>query len=278
MRVIITGKSGYISNNLKFYLEKNNFDVDLLSVRNNNVSDLNIDGYDVIVHCAGIVHQSRNINEKLYFSINTELTSKLAEHSKKSGIKHFIFISTMNVYGINSGNINSNTKENPVSLYGKSKYDAEIALNALADSTFKISVLRPPMVYGNNCPGNYHRLSALAKLTPLFPKVDNKRSMIYIENLCEFINIIAHNRLDGLFFPQNDEFVNTSEMVKKIAEVNNKKILMVNAFGNILKNSNIGLLQKLFSDLTYSMELSNPFDYNIVDFDESIYKSELNKL
>src|SRR5699024_450683 len=96
----------------------------------------------------------------------------------------------MSVYGLEEGVIDDNTPLNPTTHYGKSKLQAEEKINELNNNSFKVAIVRPPMIYGKGCKGNYQRLRRLALITPVFPYIDNKRSMIYIDNLRAFISIL----------------------------------------------------------------------------------------
>ena len=177
--------------------------------------------YDVIYHIAAIVHVKENDTEK-YFSVNRDLAVEVAKKAKAEGVKQFIFLSTMGVYGKETGFINESTKPNPKTPYAHSKLEAESLLSELADDTFKVATLRPPIVYGKDCRGNYPRLAGMALKLSLFPKVKNERSMIFIDNLSEFVRLVMDKELSGLFFPQNKEYVNTTELVQLIAKVHGK--------------------------------------------------------
>ncbi|NLY45100.1 MAG: NAD-dependent epimerase, partial [Tissierella sp.] len=158
----------------------------------------------------------------------------------------------------------------------------EELIKQLGDESFKVAIIRPPMVYGKGCKGKYPRLTRLAVKTPIFPDVDNKRSMIYIDNLSEFVRLLIDNNSSGLFLPQNSEYVNTSEMVKLIAGVHGKKIIMTKIFNPILKRLDVSIVNKVFGDLVYGKELQNDtgtsiykyFIYETVSFKESIIQTE----
>jgi UDP-glucose 4-epimerase len=208
--------------------------------------------------------------------VNRDLAYETAQKAKADGVGQFIFMSSMSVYGIENGVIDKNTSLKPNSAYGKSKIEAEELIIKLADESFVVATLRPPMVYGKGCRGNYLRLAGLALKTPIFPKVDNKRSMIYIDNLSEFIKQLIDNRSGGLFFPQNAEYVNTSGMVRLIAKAHGKKIVMTKLFNPLLKLLNVSTVNKVFGDLVYEMSMSEyESDYRVCGFRESINKTEL---
>ena len=124
--------------------------------------------------------------------------------------------------------IDENTIPTPANFYGDSKLQADVAIRELADDNFKVIVLRPPMIYGKGSKGNYPVLAKLAKKLPVFPDVDNERSMLYIENLCEFlcqVMLVRKIRRNVIvLIPQNAEWTNTSVMVRQIANISGKKI------------------------------------------------------
>ncbi|MBR1444477.1 MAG: NAD-dependent epimerase/dehydratase family protein [Firmicutes bacterium] len=272
MKMIITGKKGYIASNLYNYLTKKGHSVSRVSLRDTDISLLDMSGCDVVIHCAALVHKKeKNYTIDDYMNINCRLTKELAEKAKASGVGQFIFLSTMSVYGMQSGIIDENTEEMPVTFYGKSKLAAEKELEKLSSDKFKIAVIRPPMVYGADCPGNYARLSEFAKKTFVFPYVENKRSMIYIENLCEFISLCAEHNSEGIFLVQNREYVSTMDMVRNIKK---KGIYYSKFMGKIVSAMKFGVFAKLFGDLYYVQIPYFEGRYLITGFKESIERSE----
>lgn len=278
-KILITGANSYIGQSLENWLDKSqgDYQVDTLDMINPAWKEYDFSPYNSIFHVAAIVHKNeKNLNQDLYNKVNRDLPIELASLAKKAGVKQFIFLSSMSVYGNEEENITKNTATKPSTYYGKSKLAAEVGLKELADESFHVLVLRPPMVYGLNATGNYTRLSKLSKLTFAFPKINNQRSMIFIDNLMEFIKQAIDCKLSGLSFPQNKEYVTTSTLVKTIRQANEKKTLLTSLFNPILNQmSGIGQFNKLFGNLVYDQVLSQEaFDYNVVDFEESIRKSE----
>ena len=191
----------------------------------------------------------------------------------------FVFLSTMSVYGIVTGRITANTKPSPTNFYGKSKLKAEEALRTMQSEDFLVSIVRPPMIYGRDCTGNYSLLEKLAIKIPFFPKTNNERSMLYIDNLSEFFRLVMENEAAGIFCPQNQEFVNTSEMVEAIRKSYGKFGMTIPGFGWLLTifAGKISLFAKVFGTLTYDKSMSvykNIGNYQIVDFGESIHGSK----
>ncbi|MDX6153993.1 NAD-dependent epimerase/dehydratase family protein [Marinococcus sp. PL1-022] len=284
-RLLITGGNGYIGSSLKKWLKhySNDYIVETISLRDESWKNANFSNYDVILHLAGIAHVSSDSKQKeLYYKVNRDLTIEAAEKAKKDGVKQFIFMSSIIVYGdnsLNNGVITSSTIPYPKDFYGDSKLQAEQGIASLDSEGFKVAIVRPPMVYGENSKGNYPRLASLAKKTPIFPKVENKRSAIYIDNLCEFIRLTIEDQASGVFFPQNKEYISTSELVRLIAEVNGKNVMLTkifNPFINLLSKK-VNIFYKLFGDLVYSKSMSEyKVNYRIKTLKESIIKSENN--
>ena len=274
-RILITGANSYIGASFEKWLAQwpDEYSVETVDMIDGSWREKSFAGYDVVFHVAGIAHiKETKKNESLYYLINRDLAYEVAEKAKNDGVPQLIFLSSMSVYGIETGVIDKETSVNPKSAYGKSKFQAEELINKLADDSFTVAILRPPMVYGKGCKGNYPRLAKLALKTPIFPLVDNKRSMIYIDNLSEFVKQICDNTIGGLFFPQNSEYVNTSEIVRLIAEAHGKKIIMSKLFNPILKILNFSTINKAFSDLIYIHNIAN--DIDSISLEKSIKLTE----
>lgn len=261
MNILVTGETGYIAKSLSAYLNSKLIDSSLFqkSVQNREKNNLDLKEIDVLIHLAALVHKKETPDsERLYHQVNTELTCQLATKAKTLGVKQFIFFSTMAVYGDVQGEINYQTNTNPVTFYGKSKLAAEKKLLELQDEHFKVCIVRPPMVYGPKCPGNYSLLSKLSRKTFIFPKVENKRSMLFINNLNEFIFQLIQNKESGTFHPQDPQYINTSSMVREISKVHGNSIHFNKLVGRVLKLliGNKMIYKKVFGDLYYDRELS----------------------
>lgn len=281
-RILITGEGSYIGRSFKRYVSsREDVQVDELDVRGETWKEKDFSSFDVILHLAAIVHISNPSKEmeSVYNQVNTQLPYELAQKAKREGVEQFIFMSSMSVYGEVLGDrvITKDTQERPDSFYGKSKLAAEQHLAELESEDFKLAVLRPPMVYGYQAKGNYKRLSKLVQKLPVFPLVQNERSMIYIDNLCEFIRLIVQNQDSGIFYPQNQDYVNTSQLVKEIKRTHGQRVALLPAFNWMLKGLSryVSTLNKLFSDLTYEKEMSSySQSYQVADFRRSIEKTE----
>lgn len=288
-KVLITGENSYIGTSFENYINANfskDYEVDTVDMIDGSWREKSFAGYDVVYHVAGIAHSdSGKISaekEKLYRSVNTDLTIETAKKAKVDGVKQFIFMSSAIVYGDSApiGKkkvITKDTPANPANCYGDSKVQAELGILSLQDETFKVCVLRPPMIYGKGSKGNFPTLEKFAKKLPLFPYVKNERSMIYIGNLVEFVRLMIENEEQGIFYPQNKEYSNTSELVREIGKVNGKKVRLVKGFGWALKIMShlTGLVNKAFGNLSYDMSLSEyKQDYRLFSLEESIKETE----
>lgn len=282
-KILITGENSYVGNSLAKWLENDSqrYSVNRISLRDESWKEQDFSIYDVIVHVAGIAHVSRDPKmEETYYKVNRDLTIETAKKAKSEGVKQFIFLSSIIVYGENIDNkgiITKDTLPEPSNFYGNSKLQAEKGIESLDDSDFNVAILRPPMIYGKGSKGNYPKLAKAAQKLPIFPDMDNQRSMLHIDNLSEFIKLIIDNQEDGLYFPQNQEYVNTSEMVNMIAKVHGKKIKLTKIFNPILNlmRNKVGIINKVFGNLVYEQSMSDYIgDYRVRDFEKSIELTE----
>lgn len=264
-KILITGAGSYIGTSFEKYMEKfgNDYSVDTVDMIGDSWKSKSFSGYDSVFHVAGIAHQKETLeNAHLYYEVNRNLAIATAKKAKREGVKQFILLSSMSVYGMETGVITKKTIPHPKSHYGKSKLQADEKIVKLNCDTFKVAILRPPMVYGKGCKGNYQRLRSFALKSPIFPDYPNKRSMVYIGNLCEFVkNTIDKNR-QGLFFPQNAEYVNTSKIVKLISVKYGKKIRFTKAFNWAIYVAPLKVVKKVFGNLTYeTVDLVSKFEF-----------------
>ena len=283
-KVLITGANSYIGTSFERYMGKfpNDYQIDTIDMIDGTWREKSFSGYDVVYHVAGIAHSDNGKiskeKEQLYYRVNTDLTVETAKKAKEDGVKQFIFMSSAIVYG-NSAPIGKkktitiDTPLSPANCYGDSKVQAEKGILPLSDESFKVVILRPPMIYGKGSKGNYPILEKFARKLPIFPYVKNERSMLYIENLAEFVRLMIENEESGIFFPQNAEHSNTSELVKMIAAANGKKVRLIKGFTWALKLMGLftGLVNKAFGSLSYEQSLSEyKEDYRIKSLSESI--------
>lgn len=269
-RILITGANSYIGTSFEKYIKESfadQYEVDIVDMIDGSWRQKNFFGYDTVFHVAGIAHSDNGKisaeKEKLYRNVNTDLAIETAKKAKADGVKQFVFMSSAIVYGDSApiGKekiITKNTPVDPANCYGDSKVQAENGIRPLEGENFKVVILRPPMIYGKGSKGNFPILEKIAKKTPIFPKVENQRSMLYIGNLVEFVRLIIQNEETGIFWPQNSEYSNTSEVVKMIAEAKGRKIVLLPNFEWVLKLMShfTGMVNKAFGNLAYEQGMS----------------------
>lgn len=297
-RVLITGAGSYIGEYFQSYASEyygDNFTISTIDMQDPVWKEHDFSKYDIVYHVAGIAHADAgnvsNETKEKYYSVNTDLAIEVARKAKTEGVKEFIFMSSMIIYGESAPYgekkvIDENTIPAPANFYGDSKLQADVAVREQADDNFKVIVLRPPMIYGKGSKGNYPMLSKLAKKLPVFPDVDNERSMLYIENLCELlcqIMLVKNFEKNAIvLIPQNREWTKTSEMVKEIAVVSGKKVCKLGILNSAVAVASkvpgkIGnLVNKAFGDSCYEQEISiyEGIDYQNISLRKSINRTE----
>lgn len=288
-RILITGINSYLGGRFRQYMEQfPDYATVSISMRDGAWRGEDFTGFDVVYHVAGLAHSDngRISPEKAqkYYEINTDLTKELAKKAKREGVKQFIFMSSAIVYGDSAPigrrrRIDRSTVCTPANCYGDSKLQAELGLRRLEDKNFRVVILRPPMIYGPGCKGNYPVLSLFAQRLPVFPYVDNERSMLFVDNLMAFVKVMIDNEESGTFFPQNAEYSNTSELVRMIAEAHGKKLILVRGFTWALKFLGFftALVDKAFGSLSYDMPMSEypGGEYRLYSLEESIRITEV---
>ncbi len=253
-KILITGANSYIGVSFENYIKTNypdEYAVDTIDMIDGTWREKDFSGYDAVFHVAGIAHQKETKeNAALYYRINRDLVADVATKAKADGVKQFVFLSSMSVYGLETGVITKDTVPNPKSNYGKSKLQAEELIERLQDDSFKVAVLRPPMVYGKGCKGNYQTLRKFSLKVKMFPTLTNRRSMIFIDNLSVYVEKLIATDSQGTFFPQNPATVCSKDLVKAICEQNGVKLLLCPLF-NLVKIVPISAVDKVFGNLVY---------------------------
>ena len=292
-KVLITGANSYIGVSFEKYVAEHYSDQ--LSITTIDMIDggwrkKEFSSFDIVYHVAGIAHADvGNVSDEIkakYYSVNTNLAVETAKKAKADGVKQFVFMSSSIIYGNSapygkSKRITKETKPQPANFYGDSKWQAEKSVRGLSSDLFTVTILRPPMVYGKGSKGNYSVLAKMAKRLPVFPDVQNERSMLYIENLCEFLCQVMIRGEGGIFWPQNAEYSRTSELVKIIAEVSGCKLKVSKAWNwwvsmaGKIPGRISDLTNKAFGNLSYDQGISiYDFDYQVVDLHTSIERTE----
>ena len=215
--------------------------------------------------------------EPLYYKVNRDLTIEVAKHAKAAGVKQFVFMSSQIVFhesqSLKTEVLTADTKENPNGFYGDSKLQAEKGLHELECDCFKVCILRPPMIYGPNSKGNFPRLAKLATKVPVFPCWHNKRSMLYIDNLAEFVKQAVERQLCGTFYPQNRELADTVEIIRYFAKAAGHKVWITKLLNPLVWLGSFILqpINKMFATYYYDPKMSvADFDYQLVSFEESL--------
>lgn len=281
MRILVIGKNGYISRCFQKYMKKYpDIDVVAISVRDESWKDFSFEGFDAIFNTTGLAHDNaRKGSREQFMYLNSILPSELAKKAKNENVKIFINMSSLIIYGEMSelGSeefINSKTIPNPEGVYGESKLTGETILNKLADKDFKIAIIRSPLVYNENAIDNFLKLKKYALTIPLFPYIENRRSMIYSDNLCELVKLIAENKEGGFYYPQQEVHICTSKLVKDLANAARKNMCLTRLFNPLifLLSKKLLMMRKVFGSLAVDLNESNHFDnrYRIVDYKESI--------
>lgn len=293
-KVLITGANSYIGMSFEKWMAKmhpGEFEIDTLDMQDDAWRNEDLSKYDVVFHVAGIAHADiGHVTEErkaLYYRVNCDLAIETAEKVKNARVKQFVFMSSIIIYGDSAplGKkkiIKKNTKPHPANFYGDSKWKADKGIRKLNSEDFHVAVLRPPMIYGKDSKGNYPVLSRLAKFLPIFPKINNERSMLHIDNLCEFLFLLMESGEGGIYFPQNAEYVKTCEMVKEIAKCVGHRIWItkvLNLFVRIagkIPGKISGMVNKAFGNLVYEKSMSESFagKYQVRKLRETIRATE----
>jgi len=272
--ILLTGANGFIGN---YFTEKykKNYNIETFSFLNDNFKELNLSSTGTVVHLSALVHQMGGASEEEYERVNVAQTLELARKAKESGVKQFIFMSTIAVYGIETGVINEESDCNPISDYGKSKYKAELELQKLEDDNFKVSIVRPPIVNGYNAPGNMKSLISLVSRVFILPfgNIQNRRSMVYVGNLCYLIDVLVRfpirsGMTNNIFLASDDEPLSTTRLIELITENLNKKVylLKIPFFQSFLKLVKPSFHKRLYE----SLEVDNSITKKVLGF-ENLY-------
>ncbi|WP_026767798.1 NAD-dependent epimerase/dehydratase family protein [Selenomonas ruminantium] len=292
-KVLITGANSYIGISFELYVAEHypkEISIDTVDMIDGSWRKKDFSVYDVVYHVAGLAHADvGNVSEAVkakYYAVNTDLAIETARKAKAQGVRQFVFMSSAIIYGESAPygkkkRITRDTDPKPANFYGDSKWQADKGVRKLADDSFTVTVLRPPMIYGKGSKGNYPILGKMAKKMLFFPDIDNERSMLYIENLCEFLCQVILRGEGGVFWPQNAEYSRTSELVQQIATVVGHTIWVSGVWNwAVVLASKMpgkigGLANKAFGNMSYDQSMSRyDFDYIVADLKTSIERTE----
>lgn len=292
--VLVTGANGFIgkflSNDLraeKFYFlsqksnENNNwYKVNDFSGEKNLDFSTVLHKISVVVHLAAVAHKY-NVNEGYIYKVNYTAALVLAKQAADAGVKRFIYLSTINVYG-EQEHIDINVELTPTDFASKLRFNVENELIKLGlESGMEIVIIRSPLVYGKSAPGNFGTLLKLAKNNLPLPlgAINNQRSFVAIDNLVDLIvTCIDHpNAVNQTFLVSDDESISTSNLLKKLALAAGKKPWLIPIPVPFLKviASIVGkkaVIERFSSSLTVDIEhTKNTLNWNPpITLDEGI--------
>lgn len=277
-KILVTGASSYIGRSFIDYLRQwpEEYAITTLSLRGEAWRSFDFSPYDVVYHLVGVAHRKETKeNAWEYYSINRDLAVETAQMAKAAGVKQFLFLSTSSIYGMESGVITKDTVPHPKTNYGKAKLQAEQVLLAMGCDSFRVAILRPMLVYGKDCRGNFQKVLKLVRKSPVFPRIHNRRSLIYIDNLSAFVKLAIDRQLDGIYFPRDRENVDTFAIAQGTARAMGKGLYMSWLLGAALWLGRdwFAMTRKAFGDLTYEDTEEFDYEYCVVPFDEAISRS-----
>lgn len=218
-RILVTGARGFVGSH---WFESSHLRDQSIatSLQSQAVSEVKFEGIDTIVHMAGIAHRMGQPSGSIYYEVNRDLTLAFAQRAREAGVRQFIFLSSTKVMGEEGGYFDESSIPHPVDDYGKSKFEAEVGLNDLARSSFTVSIVRSPLIYGPRVKGNVLRIMELLSKPLLLPLdgIGNARSMVYVGNLIALIERIIELRAPGIFVAGDAEPISTTQLVRCLAQ------------------------------------------------------------
>jgi len=270
MKLLITGSTGFVG---RYFINKykDKYKIKSFSFLKNDFNTLDCGDVDIVFHLSALVHQMGGASAKEYERVNVTQTLKLAKKAKGSGVKHFVFMSTVKVYGEETEyKYSENSICNPDDEYGKSKLRAELELQKLEDENFKVSIIRTPIVYGYGVKANIKNLVNLVNKVPILPfgGIENKRSMVYIGNLCHLVDVVVEQKKAGIFLASDNEPLSTTKLIELIAKNLNKKVYLIKIpfFESLLKLVKPSFHKRLYGSLEVDnsitkekLDLKNPY-------------------
>ena len=282
MRLLILGENSYVGTSVKNYCLQHHpeMEIKVISSRDEKWKAFPFSDFDAVYNVSGLCHaDSRHGTPEMYKKINSDLPVQMAEKAKIEGVKLFIQMSSSIIYGNMSmigikKCISENTEPKPINIYGESKLNAEKRLLNLENEKFGVVILRCPLIYSENAKDNFPRLVKFAKYMPIFPKIENEQSMIYIDNLAELVYLIIKNEKRGVYMPQDKEYICTSKLVKDIADAAGNKLYLISIFNPIIcaLSKKMYFFNKVFGNIVYEKKISQYFDgaYRVVNYKEAV--------
>ena len=279
--ILITGANSYVGTSFEKWLSQwpDKYHVDTIDMIDGTWREKSFKGYDVVFHVAGVAHKKEaRANAHIYYEINRDLAIETAKKAKADRVHQFIFMSTMAVYGRSEGIISDTDLPAPRTYYAKAKYQAEGQIQLLSDDNFLVAILRPPMIYGKNCPGNYQRLRNFILKYRVFPDVKNTRSILQINNLSAYVQKCIDMKIYGAFYPQDPNYACTRDIAMQIAHYNGIKIFVTPVF-NIIRFIPIDMVEKVLGSLYYKdidewSREGTPFPYSVALSEKGYMESQ----
>lgn len=217
---------------------------------------------DIAFNCFGIAHRTDKENETLFYKINRDLAVDLARKAKAAGVRKFVQMSSMAVYG-EALVVNASTPLAPTTHYGRSKAEADAALLELEDENYQVALLRPPMIYGPRAPGNMERLIALVRRLPVLPFANavESREFLCVDNFVLQAEYAMDSNLSGVFLMKDVKAFCTAELVRIISEeLGLKKAIVDFPFVGLLRALLPSYHQRLFGGLVIEGNVPLPSD------------------
>ncbi len=270
MKILLTGSSGFIGS----YFQSNyndRYDIETFSFLEDDLDDLDLTQINTVVHLSALVHQMDGAAKEEYFRVNVDNTLALAQKAKQSSVKQFIFMSSVKVYGEESDTPYTETSKcDPQDDYSKSKLEAENRLKELEDDEFTVSIIRTPVVYGKEVKSNMLNLAKMAINVPVLPfgNITNRRSMVYIGNLCDMIERLCESKMSGIFLAGDDQPISTTKLIETITKAKGGKAILLNVplFPQLLRRVKPSLHKKLYGNL----EVDNRWTKKVLDFENKV--------
>lgn len=269
MSILIVGASGFIGQAVVTSEEFSDYSFTCASLRKTSVSAIDFNNITSVFYCAGVTQVKKSESKDLLTKVNCTLAEQLAKRAKDSGVGYFLYLSSTKIFG-DDPTIEvyyPETDPQPTDDYGRSKQAGEKALSSLSDNSFKVCIIRPAAVYGENAKGN---LLSLVKLIekgfPLpFKGIDNKRSMIYLGNLVSLMSNLYKNKTSGVFTAVDLSTVSTSHIantIKKELGVDTPYFQAPTILLTLLKKIKGAVHHKLFGSQYYVVDAK----YNLINF------------
>lgn len=271
-KILIIGQKGFIGSFLAQWLKERNYEVISLSGRNEEWKSYDMTGVHTVVYAAGLAHtKEKKGGWDLFYKINTLQAEESAKRARLFGVPHYIYISSMNIYGNTGKRVGETTPVRPDSFYGKSKRLGEIRILKLENEIFKTAIIRPPVVCGYGCKGNISFLLKVSKYIKLFPDYSNQKSVVDIINLCNLINLIIENKDHGIYHPQDKDYLSTFQLLSIMAHERGKKIYSIRFLNPLIARliPKSKIIQKIFGDDCYDKSMSDHYDYTYCTRDYS---------